>query len=226
MSEPVRYFSIPEIFAAASRTESDAGETEVRAFITSELLDSVRHHMIADVPVGAFLSAGMDSTSLVGLVADTGLPDLQTVTLAFEEFEGRRDDEAPLAEKVAAYYGTKHRTRRLERSEFSNDIEAILDAMDQPSIDGVNTYFVSKAAKELGWKVALSGLGGDELFGGYNTFVDVPDWVRKFRGPSKVPFLGDAFSIGPRRYMGGNPAAGGNDVPCKPCGAGFVPLGL
>jgi len=65
--------------------------------------------------------------------------------------------------------------------------------MDQPSIDGINTYFVSKAAAEQGLKVALSGLGGDELFAGYNTFFDVPRWVGQFSRPARIPFLGEAF---------------------------------
>jgi asparagine synthase (glutamine-hydrolysing) len=139
--------------------------------------------MIADVPVGAFLSAGIDSGTLVGLVRDAGIEDLRTVTLAFEEFHGRHDDEAPLAEEVARHYGTDHRTRMLTQSEFSGDLEHILHVMDQPSIDGINTYYVSKAARENGLKVALSGLGGDELFAGYNTFIDVPAWVKRFSKP-------------------------------------------
>jgi asparagine synthase (glutamine-hydrolysing) len=139
--------------------------------------------MIADVPVGAFLSAGIDSGTLVGLVRDAGITDLTTVTLAFEEFRGAQDDEAPLAAEVARHYATDHRERLLTREEFSGDLEHILDVMDQPSIDGINTYYVSKAAKENGLKVALSGLGGDELFAGYNTFVDVPRWVDRFSNP-------------------------------------------
>lgn len=151
--------------------------------VSEALRDSVAHHMIADVPVGAFLSAGIDSGTLVGLVRDAGIADLTTVTLAFEEFRGRHDDEAPLAEEVARHYATDHRERMLTQAEFAGDLEDILDVMDQPSIDGINTYYVSKAAKENGLKVALSGLGGDELFAGYNTFIDVPRWEERFSKP-------------------------------------------
>ncbi len=164
--------------------EHEAGATDAEVEIIREALrDSVAHHMIADVPVGAFLSAGIDSGTLVGLVRDAGIEDLRTVTLAFEEFRGRHDDEAPLAGEVARHYGTDHRTRMLTAEEFSGDLEHILHVMDQPSIDGINTYYVSKAARENGLKVALSGLGGDELFAGYNTFIDVPQWVRSYSNP-------------------------------------------
>ena len=163
--------------------KSDLSGEVGEEFIREALRDSVAHHMIADVPVGAFLSAGIDSGTLVGLVRDAGIKDLRTVTLAFEEFHGRHDDEAPLAEEVARHYATDHRTRMLTAEEFRGDLEHILHVMDQPSIDGINTYYVSKAAKENGLKVALSGLGGDELFAGYNTFDDVPRWVRSYSNP-------------------------------------------
>jgi asparagine synthase (glutamine-hydrolysing) len=154
------------------------------------LLDSVRHHLIADVPVGAFLSAGIDSGALVGLMRDAGQNDIQTVTLAFEEFRGKVDDEAPIAEEVARTYGTRHTTRVVTESEFEADLPRILEAMDQPTIDGINTWFVSKAAKEMGLKVAVSGLGGDELFGGYPSFHDIPKWNSLMTLPSRIPFLG------------------------------------
>src|SRR5437763_16944503 len=124
---------------------------------------------------------------------DAGYEDIQTITLAFEEFQGRPDDESKLAAEVATRYKTRHTTRVVTRSEFCDELPKILDAMDQPSIDGINTWFVSKAARELGLKVAISGLGGDELFGGYPSFNDIPRWVRWGAVPSRVPFLGDAF---------------------------------
>lgn len=191
---PVQYFSIASVLGV-ERGEGEKGRRgeEIDAFVAEALRDSVAHHMIADVPVGAFLSAGIDSGTLVGLVRDAGIEDLTTVTLAFEEFRGAHDDEAPLAAEVAAHYGTDHRERMLTQSEFSGDLEHILDVMDQPSIDGINTYYVSKAARENGLKVALSGLGGDELFAGYNTFVDVPAWVGKFGFARRLPWLGQGF---------------------------------
>ncbi|MFZ1728690.1 MAG: asparagine synthase (glutamine-hydrolyzing) [Bacteroidota bacterium] len=195
---PAEYFSVAGTlcdanFGTQRHEDAKAQKHEIEETVAEALRDSVAHHMIADVPVGAFLSAGIDSGTLVGLVRDAGIEDLRTVTLAFEEFRGNHDDEAPLAEEVARHYGTDHRTRMLTQAEFSGDLENILHVMDQPSIDGINTYYVSKAAKENGLKVALSGLGGDELFAGYNTFVDVPAWVEKFSFARRLPWLGQGF---------------------------------
>jgi len=198
-SAPRRWFSLPEVFRDARLgADTDPGEAQER--VREAVLDSVRHHLVADVPVGAFLSAGIDSGALVGLATElldsNGRPQtadrrpIQTVTLAFEEFKGAREDEAPLAQKVAERYGTDHQTRYVSREEFDADIPRILAAMDQPSIDGVNTWFVAKAAAERGLKVVVSGLGGDELFGGYPSFRDVPNWVRRYAIPSRIPLLG------------------------------------
>ena len=197
---PTRYYSIARTWCDAER-RAHGGEvdgkllddTERGARIGGALLDSVRHHMVADVPVGSFLSAGIDSGALVGLMRDAGQSDIQTVTLTFEEFRGKSNDEAPLAEELAALYGTRHTTRVVTREEFHKDLPLILEAMDQPSIDGINTWFVAKAARELGLKVAISGLGGDELFGGYPSFHEIPRWVRWLAVPAKIPLLGDAF---------------------------------
>ncbi len=121
---------------------------------------------------------------------DAGQQDITTVTLAFSEYRGRPDDEAPLAARTAARYGTRHVTRAVDEAEFRADLPAILAAMDQPSIDGLNTWFVAKAAREQGLKVALSGLGGDELFGGYPSFTDLPRWTRWLGPLTRVPGLG------------------------------------
>jgi asparagine synthase (glutamine-hydrolysing) len=193
--QPTRYFAIADAFRNAE-TEVRAAEStpaQVQACVREAVRDSVRHHLVADVPVGLFLSAGIDSGSLLGVMRDVGQSDVDTVTLAFEEFAGRRDDEAPLAAKVAAHYGSRHTTRVVSEAEFQSDLPRIRDAMDQPSVDGINTWFVSKAARELGLKAALSGLGGDELFGGYPSFNDIPRWVRMLKAPSWLPVLGDLF---------------------------------
>ncbi|MGD1084341.1 MAG: asparagine synthase (glutamine-hydrolyzing) [Verrucomicrobiota bacterium] len=148
-----------------------------RETLHAALRDSVRHHLIADVPVGVFLSSGLDSTTLAALAAGEG-GTLRTVTLGFEEFRGTPDDETPLAERVARHYGTTHETIWVTRADFRAHLGRLLGAMDQPSIDGVNTYFVSLAAARTSLKAALSGLGGDELFGGYASFRDIPRAVR------------------------------------------------
>ena len=214
-SEPRRYHSIAQVYCEAEMRAGSAGprdEASVQAEIRAALLDSVRHHLVADVPVGAFLSAGIDSGALVGLMRDAGQSEIQTVTLAFEEFRGRPDDEAPLAAEVARLYGTRHTTRIVTEAEFRADLPRILDAMDQPSIDGINTWFVSKAAHELGLKVAISGLGGDELFGGYPSFRDIPRWVKLLAVPSRVPGLGRTVRLISRRLtalLGLSPKAAG-----------------
>ncbi len=195
-----RFHSISQIYCEAEANgESSNTSNQQAAYgeIRDALLDSVRHHLLADVPVGAFLSAGIDSSALVGLMRDAGQQDIQTVTLAFSEFHGRPEDEAPLAEEVARLYGTRHTTRVVTEAEFAADLPLILEAMDQPSIDGINTWFVSKSAHKLGLKVAISGLGGDELFGGYPSFRDIPKWVSRLAVPSRIPLLGGAA----RRFL-------------------------
>jgi asparagine synthase (glutamine-hydrolysing) len=185
------YFSIADTYCTAEARSSPANDEDLNLAARQALRDSVRHHLVADVPVGAFLSSGIDSGALVGLMRDVGQRDIQTVTLAFEEFRGRQDDEAPIAAEIATQYGTRHTTRFVTEREFRDDLPKILDAMDQPTIDGLNTWFVSKAARELGLKVAISGLGGDELFGGYPSFRDVPLCVHALAIPGRIPGLGD-----------------------------------
>jgi asparagine synthase (glutamine-hydrolysing) len=140
------------------------------------LLDSVRHHLIADVDVGLFLSAGLDSATLTALASEVH-DQVKTVTLGFEEFRGTNKNEVPGAERIAKRYGTDHETVWVTRDDFAAAHDDLLSAMDQPSIDGTNSYFVSRAAREAGLKVALSGLGGDELFGGYPSFSQIPRLV-------------------------------------------------
>ena len=191
LHEAKQYFSLAEAYSRAEAASAPASDQEMQLLAQEALLDSVRHHLVADVPVGAFLSSGVDSGALVGLMRDAGQQDIQTVTLAFEEFRGRHEDEAPLAAEIAARYGTRHTTRVVTEEEFRTDLPKILESMDQPTIDGLNTWFVSKAAHELGLKVAISGLGGDELFGGYPSFRDIPLCVRALALPSRIPFLGE-----------------------------------
>jgi asparagine synthase (glutamine-hydrolysing) len=141
------------------------------------VLDSIQHHLVADVPVGIFLSAGVDSSVIAALAAELGT-QLRTVTLAFDEYAGTPDDEAPLAEELARQLRSDHATVRISRDEFESLVDEFLSSMDQPSIDGLNTYLVSRAAAKQGLKVALSGLGGDELFGGYPSFRQIPRLVK------------------------------------------------
>jgi asparagine synthase (glutamine-hydrolysing) len=184
--EPVQYFSI----AATLREAVDLHAKFDIDELHDAVLESVRYHMVADVPVGAFLSAGIDSTAVVALAKESGATDLQTMTLRFEEYRGRDNDEAPLARLVAEQYGVRHAIRDLTREEFHRELPRIFAAMDQPTVDGLNSYFISMAARDFGLKVAMSGTGGDELFGGYTSFRDIPRWMPITSVLTHVPGLG------------------------------------
>lgn len=193
---PRRYWSPASAYALPA--VAPEGE-ELRRQVRDALLESVGRHLVADVPVGLFLSAGVDSGALLGLAAELGTEPLRTVTLAFEEFRGQPEDEAPLAEQVARRYDARHTTVTLSAREVREDLDGFLEAMDQPTVDGLNVYWISRAVRRAGLKAALSGLGGDELFGGYRTFRGFPR-LRRFGWLTRVPgltWIGGA--LGPRR---------------------------
>ncbi len=177
---------------AASGSLFPAPCSEQEEFLRETLLDSVRHHLIADVPVGVFLSAGLDSTTLAALSAEAG-GNLRTVTLGFDEFRGTANDETRLAELAAEHYHADHKTIWVTKKDFQADYDRLLKAMDQPTCDGVNSFFISAAAQAAGLKVALSGLGGDELFGGYPSFWEIPPTVRSLGLFRLLPFIGSGF---------------------------------
>ena len=160
-AEPQAYVSIASILADGAARPLAAHDVAPR--VREAVGESVAAHLLADVEVGVFLSAGVDSCALLGLMKDAGQQHIRAITLAFEEYRGTPEDESVLAADVARSYGAEHVVRFVSEEEFRADLPAIMGAMDQPSIDGVNTWFVSKAAREAGLKVALSGLGGDEL---------------------------------------------------------------
>jgi len=138
------------------------------------LEDSVRAHLIADVPVGLFLSSGLDSSAIAALAAREHA-GIQSFTLAFPRTPF---DESALTRIVAERCGTQHTEIPLAGDAIPARLDEALAALDQPTMDGINTYFVSWAARQVGLKVALSGLGGDELFAGYSTFADTPKLAR------------------------------------------------
>jgi asparagine synthase (glutamine-hydrolysing) len=171
--------------------------------------DAVQAHLVSDVPVAVFLSAGLDS-SLIAALACRHLPEPPTTfTLRFDELAGTPQDEAPLAAEVARRLGTRHVERRVGRAELADLWAGALAAMDQPSIDGFNTWAVSRAAHEAGLKVVLSGLGGDEIFGSYPSFADVPRLARTAQWGSLVPGLAAAWPVVARRIAPGRPKLAG-----------------
>lgn len=176
-----QYASVGELFAEAEQLPAQSMAAEdVRLSLRDEMLDTVRHHLVSDVEVGVFLSAGLDSGTLLGLASEIG-GRMRTVTLGFDEYRGTARDETPLAESIARQYGAKHETVWITKKEFQEEIPRLFARMDQPSIDGVNSYFVARATAKTGLKVALSGLGGDELFGGYPSFEQIPRLVSMVR---------------------------------------------
>lgn len=185
-----RHFDIPERIGALTHDSDVRSAEDARMVLADALRDTVRHHLVADVPVGVFLSSGLDSATMTALTREVALGPLKTVTLGFDEYKDGAQDEVPLAEAVARQYGTEHSSQRVSRDMFFQELDHVLDAMDQPSIDGVNTYFVCQAARRAGLKVALSGLGGDELFAGYSGFGAIPRLVQMASVPSRIPRFG------------------------------------
>jgi asparagine synthase (glutamine-hydrolysing) len=169
---------------AARNGNRNTSDPESPSHRVRDLLEqSVRKHLIADVPVGVFLSSGIDSTSLAAL-ASREVSGVHTFTVAFPEKEF---SEAVIARQTAERLGTTHTELMLSDDELLTRLADAVGALDQPSIDGINTYFVSWGAREAGLKVALSGLGGDEVFGGYSTFRRTPQFQRIASIGSRVP---------------------------------------
>ncbi|MDD5389294.1 MAG: asparagine synthase (glutamine-hydrolyzing) [Gallionellaceae bacterium] len=156
------------------------------------LADSVRAHLVADVPVGAFLSAGLDSTTLVGLAHEAGR-NIQTFTVTADEFLGKPGDEAPAAAEAARHFGVPHTVASIALDHAHETIPAFLAAMDQPTVDGINTWMVTEATRRAGLKVVISGLGGDELLGGYESFDRIPAIQMKAFGWISQRWVGGAY---------------------------------
>ena len=185
-TQPRRFYSVAATFARGLDQATIADLVAPSALLRELVVESLQYHLVSDVPVGAFLSAGIDSTTLVALAREAKHASPRCVTLQFDVSRGTDADEAPLAERFAREIGAPHTIRLVTRDEVVADLPRFFDAMDQPTIDGTNTWFVSKAAAEAGLKVAISGVGGDELFGSYPSFRDVPRMVRA----NAVPPLG------------------------------------
>jgi len=138
--------------------------------ISTLLKDSVNLHLNSDAPLGVFLSGGIDSSALVALASEYAKDPIATLSIVFEEEEYNEGNYAKL---IAEKYKTNHTEILIHSNDFYNEVPLILSAMDQPTIDGVNSYFISKAAKKLGLKVVLSGIGADEVFLGYSHFKKI-----------------------------------------------------
>jgi len=146
--------------------------------------ESLSLHLASDVPLAVFLSGGVDSSVMANLAQRAAQSPVHTFTLAFEEHEF---NEGPIARRIAAAIGTQHHEVVLTEGRFVENLEAALDSMDQPSFDGLNAYYMSHAIRSAGFTVALSGTGGDELFGGYTSYRDLPVLQRWSRCAAWVP---------------------------------------
>jgi len=184
-----RYWDFPEI------QRSVMSEAEVVAQGRELLERSVKRHMLSDVPLGVFLSSGLDSTSVAGLANLASDQDVHAFTVSFPEDEAL--NERPVAAAAADRLGLVFHDIPVDRQTALEWATAGLEAMDQPAMDGLNTYIVARAVREAGLTVALSGQGGDEVFGGYHSFAIVP----------KVAALAKAFGFVPASIRGSLAAA-------------------
>jgi len=178
VSEPKVYFDIRKELLLTQQRVNKFSQSESFEQLKENLKESMCSHLVADVPVGVFLSAGIDSALVTALTNEQSTSPLQTVTLGFDEYRNSMNDEVPMAEQLARQYSCQHQTYYLKEEDIAANMPHFFSAMDQPTIDGINTYFVSKVTAGQGLKVALSGVGGDELLGGYNNFQRIPQFVR------------------------------------------------
>jgi asparagine synthase (glutamine-hydrolysing) len=194
---PRRYWTLPtEVVPPAPGEDTAARVREL-------LADAVKVRLVSDVPIGAFLSGGLDSGAVVGLMRHVGAETIRTCSMVFEE---GGFSEAPYARAAAKLAGAEHFERVVTAEDVRGEFERMLDATDQPTVDGVNTYFVSQTARQAGLTVALSGLGGDELFGGYaHTFRGMPRVLSMVRAARALPGGGAlaarALSLAPSQRM-------------------------
>jgi asparagine synthase (glutamine-hydrolysing) len=179
-----QYWSLPEVAARAPQTQ---GLGEAVAAVRGLVRQSVSQRLISDVPLGAFLSGGIDSSSIVAVAAEASSRPVETFSVVFQENEL---SEARYSDLVARQFGSHHHKIELTETDLLEQISGALDAMDQPTVDGINTYVVSRATKAAGVTVALSGQGGDELFAGYPSYRSVPRMMEFQRYAGWVASMG------------------------------------
>ena len=162
-SDTIRYWSITN-----NKISIEGDDATIRKTLFDKMNQAVAKRMISDVPMGAFLSGGIDSSAVVALMSLNSSEKINTFNLSFTEKEY---DESGYAETIAKRFGTSHNKHLLRPEDFLDKVVAGLDAMDSPTADGINTFVLSSAIRAAGLKVALTGIGGDELFAGYPGFM-------------------------------------------------------
>lgn len=182
ISPPVKFNNISKIWTD-NNFNGDYSFDKIKNSFQNAMRDSVSSHLVSDVPIGLFLSGGVDSGALAGIMSET-VDNITGITLKFDEFD-EKNDESIHASLIAKSYGINHHIRTVGKKEFGDDIETILYDMDQPTIDGFNTWYASKAASEIGVKVCLSGVGADEILCGYPSFSRVPLFKSLWNGVTR-----------------------------------------
>jgi len=168
-----KYWELPEVTTTKSLDD-----------LQDSFEQSIKRRLISDVPLGVFLSGGIDSSAVAATAQSVSSNMIHTFNIGFPEAEF---DESSYAQQVAQELGTNHTSINLTESDFQNNLSNAMKSIDQPTFDAINTFFVSKSVKDAGITVALSGAGGDELFGGYTSFVDVPKILSANKILAKLP---------------------------------------
>ena len=187
------------------RPTLDVSPSSATAMVADALRSSVTAHLVSDVPVAAFLSGGIDSSAIVALMHEAGVTP-RTFSVGFDE---QAFDESPHAALIAQRFSTEHTHIRLSAAEALAQLPSALQALDQPSGDAVNTYVVSAAVHQHGVKVALSGLGGDEVFGGYPSFRRLARTATAGRLWRRTPSALRRLAGAATRTLGGRTIAAG-----------------
>lgn len=202
VSDPVSFWDYDQVLlqagseAASIQTRADAVE-----WVREKTMESVRAHLVSDEPVGAFLSGGIDSSAVVSLMRRAGQQNIGTFCIGFEDDEL---DESRHAQAVADAFDTNHVCRVLTQDRFLASIDRFFESMDQPTLDGLNTFTVSELAHDEGYKVVTSGIGGDEVFGGYRRdFQQMPKLWRRLNsmGAPGRACLGAGLKVGLKGHM-------------------------
>ena len=198
-----------DVAGVHARRFSNGTESALRRRVGAAVQDSVAAHLVADVPVGIFLSGGIDSSAILSAAVNAGAAGLNTYTVRFDD----RSSEHEYARLVASTFGATHHELVLDPSRIVADLPRILSHLDQPTLDAVNGFYVSAAVAETGIKAVLSGTGGDELFGGYPSFRRLPAAFRLKRrlgrmaaavGPAVSTVLPERLSERWQHFMSGN----------------------
>jgi asparagine synthase (glutamine-hydrolysing) len=195
--EPRRYWSIPSYRAGEAPSPAEA-----EVALERELEEAVRLRLVSDVPLGVFLSGGVDSSAVAALAVRASSRKIATFNISFDE---GAFDESRYARAVSRALGAEYNEVRLTPASFRESLGEALESIDQPTFDAMNTFFVSRAVRRAGITVALTGTGGDELFGGYKSFIDLPRALRVSRMLKHVParWWRPATSVALRLIRGG-----------------------